>query len=59
MPQVGTLCALTAGTYTEDEVLATERAVLCALQFDVSLPLPRFFLHRLLHVHPHDLQVGQ
>lgn len=55
--QVATLCALTAGTYTDTDVLEMEKSVLHVLQFDLSVPVPCFFLQRLLTVHQHDVQV--
>ncbi|KAK7107193.1 G2/mitotic-specific cyclin-B-like [Littorina saxatilis] len=56
-PTVGTLCALTAGTYSEMDVLDLEKRVLIALQFDLSFPIPLFFLQRFLMVHQDDVQV--
>ena len=55
--EVATLCALTAGTYTYADVLEMEKSVLRVLQFDLSIPVPCFFLQRLLTVHQDDVQV--
>ncbi|KAK7491601.1 hypothetical protein BaRGS_00017240 [Batillaria attramentaria] len=58
-PVSGTLCALTAGTYMAEEVLAMEKDILRELKFDVSLPVPQFFLDRYIRVHAHDPRVEQ
>ncbi|XP_076445870.1 G2/mitotic-specific cyclin-B-like [Babylonia areolata] len=55
-PLVSTLCGLTAGTYEESEVVEMERMVLGAVDHFLGLPLPLFFLSRLMLVHPRDLQ---
>ncbi|XP_025079811.1 G2/mitotic-specific cyclin-B-like [Pomacea canaliculata] len=55
--QVENLCALTAGTYVAEEVLAMEHKVLKCLMFDVSMPLPNFFLARYFRVHLHDVKI--
>jgi hypothetical protein len=47
-PQVDEFCMVTDNTYSREEILATERHVLDALEWELTTPTPLSFLRRFV-----------
>jgi cyclin A len=56
-PQVDEFCYITDNTYSRDDVLAMERTVLDALEFELTQPTIKTFLRRALRAAETDAKV--
>ncbi|GFO20500.1 G2/mitotic-specific cyclin-b [Plakobranchus ocellatus] len=55
--EIKVLCYLTDNTYTEDQVIAYEKKILVALDWDITGPVCTHFLGRILEVHGHSPEI--